>query len=379
MTVARRARWLALATLLGTALLLGTAPTAHAQSSAADALFREGRALIKAGKLAEGCAKLEASEKLDSSVGTLLNLGDCREKLGELASAWGAFHEAEELAKRTGNDQKRAQEAKRRALRLEPDLASITVQIAPKTKHDGLVIKRDGEVVERELWGTAVVVDPGRHTVVAEAPGFQPWTSEVSVGKGSKRWVVVPSLDPIEPPTPVEPPKPAAEPPPVAAKPVEKRTVEKRTVERRTVENKPNAQKPVEPTPTTKTSVVAVVPAPEIVVEEPTWNTTRGIAVAAGVVGVAAIVTGMYFGNESNDKQSQSNVICPGTICDDPEGLRLNDDAQDDALAANILFAAGGAAVVTGTVLWFVGRPETTVITPTISGVSVGASLTGRF
>src|ERR1044071_9787666 len=60
------------------------APLARAQSAEAEALFRDGRALIKAGKLASGCDRLAASERLESSVGTLLNLGDCREKLGKL-------------------------------------------------------------------------------------------------------------------------------------------------------------------------------------------------------------------------------------------------------------------------------------------------------
>ena len=67
----------------------------HAQNAAAEALFREGRTLIKQGNLKAGCDKLEASEKLESSVGTLLTLGDCREKLGKPASAWAAFRKAE--------------------------------------------------------------------------------------------------------------------------------------------------------------------------------------------------------------------------------------------------------------------------------------------
>jgi len=122
---------LALLTLAG---LVIQAPAALAQNAGAEALFRDGRTLIKQGRLQEGCDKLEASEKLEASVGTLLNLGDCLEKLGKPASAWAAFREAESLAKRTGNDQKRQQEAKRRALKLEPDLANLTVQVNPRAK-----------------------------------------------------------------------------------------------------------------------------------------------------------------------------------------------------------------------------------------------------
>ncbi|HEY5945262.1 MAG TPA: hypothetical protein VIV40_07220 [Kofleriaceae bacterium] len=320
--------------------------TAHAQSAGAEALFREGRDLIKKGDLKAGCDKLEASEKLESSVGTLLNLGDCREKLGKPASAWAAFRKAEATAKRAGNDKKRQLEAKRRAVKLEGDLANLTVQVGPKSKSSGLVIKRDGEVVDQDLWGTAIVVDPGSHVVVAEAPGYKPWKLEVSVGKGGKRWVVVPTLEPIP-----EPPKP---PPAVAVTPP--------------------------PTPAPTVVVDQVPPAQHPITYQRTWSTTRGIAVAVGVIGAGALGTGIYFGNRANDLQSQSDAICPTTTCDDPEGLRLNDRARDQALRANVMFAAGGAAVGVATLMWFLGKPEeTTVIAPTISDTHVGASLSGRF
>src|SRR5262245_38802765 len=80
-------------------LLLGAVP-ARAQSAAAERLFLDGRELIKQGRLAAGCAKLQASEELEPSVGTLLNLGDCRERLGQTASAWAAFRKAEAIARR---------------------------------------------------------------------------------------------------------------------------------------------------------------------------------------------------------------------------------------------------------------------------------------
>lgn len=320
--------------------------TAHAQNAGAEALFREGRRLIKQGKLQAGCEKMEESEKLESSVGTLLNLGDCREKLGKPASAWAAFRKAESLAKLNGNDKKRQREAKRRADKLEADLANLTVQVGPSSKNEGLVIKRDGEQLDPELWGTAIVVDPGSHVVTAEAPGRRPWRTEVSVGKGGKRWVVVPTLERV--------PEPPAPPPPVATTP----------------EEPPPAQP----------AVVTEPPATRTVIVHPTWNATRGIAVALGIAGVAAIGTGAYFGNHANDLQSQSDAICPTTTCDDPEGLRLNDRAQDEALRANVLFAAGGVAVATATVMWFIGRPgETTMVTPVIGEDRVGATLGGRF
>ncbi len=328
--------------VIALAVIVCHVPAAHAQSAAAEALFRDGRNLIKHGKLEAGCDKLDASEKLESSVGTLLNLGDCREKLGKIASAWAAFRKAEDLAKRDGHDKKRQREANRRADKLEPDLARITVQVGPKSKSEGLVIKRDDTVVDPDLWGTAIVVDPGSHVVIAEAPGFRPWRTAVSVGKGGKRWVVVPTLERVPAP-----------PPPVAAAP------------------------PPEPQPQ---RVVVQPAAPREITVHPTWSATRGVAVALGIAGAAAIGTGAYFGNRANDLQSRSDAVCPLVTCADPDGLRLNDDAQDEALRANVLFAAGGVAVAAAAVMWFVGSPdETTVLAPAIGEDHAGATLTGRF
>jgi hypothetical protein len=340
MTLVNRASVVALA---GLVLQLSAA---HAQNAGAEALFREGRTLIKQGKLKEGCDKLEASEKLESSVGTLLNLGDCREKLGKVASAWAAFRKAEAQAKRAGNDRKREQEARRRAVKLEPQLAHVTVQVGPKSQSEGLIIRRDDEIVDPALLGDAIPVDPGAHVIVAEAPGYKPWRQEVSIGKGGRRFVVVPTLEKLP-----EPPKPA--PPPV-----------------------------VETAPATPSVVIdqPARPAKTIVVRD-TWSTTRQVAIGVGVVGAAALGGGLYFGNRANDLESQSNDICPTSTCDDPEGLRLNDDAQDNALRANVLLIAGGAALATATVMWFVGGPDerTVVVSPAISDTTVGASVTRRF
>src|SRR5205085_9479358 len=117
-----------------------------AQSAEAGTLFRDGRALIKAGKLQQGCDKLDASNKLEPRVGTLLNLGDCREKLGKLASAWAAFRKAEAIAKRSGKDDKRMTEAGKRATALESRVSNLVIEV--KQPVDGLVIKRDDEVVD---------------------------------------------------------------------------------------------------------------------------------------------------------------------------------------------------------------------------------------
>jgi hypothetical protein len=333
-------RLLLLPTLL---LFLAASPDAHAQSAEAEVLFREGRKLVKAGKLEAGCDKIEASEKLESSVGTLLNLGDCREKLGRYASAWAAFRKAESQAKVRGRDEKRRNEASKRALALEPKLSQLVIMVTGRI--DGLVVKRDDEVIDAPMWNTPLPVDPDKYTIVAEAPGYKPWRTEINVtGKQRRQVVSVPMLEKA----------------PVAAQPRETLA------------------------PTSLPPVLVQPPSTPVAVERRSnpsmWTTSRKVAVGVGVVGAAALGTGIYFGLRSKDYEDKSNALCPGAICDVPEGLRFNDKAQTAAMNANILYVAGGVALAAGTVIWLVGGPDKEVrVTPNVSASGAGVSFGGKF
>src|SRR5262245_31877335 len=88
--------------LLGAACVTGPVwapPAARAQESqlsvsAAEALFEEGRSALAAGDLDLACARFRESNRLDPAVGTVLNLADCEEKRGKLATAWTLFRRA---------------------------------------------------------------------------------------------------------------------------------------------------------------------------------------------------------------------------------------------------------------------------------------------
>jgi hypothetical protein len=338
MTLADRARSLA---VVAAVCVASGAPAAHAQSPAAEALFRDGRGLIKAGKLAAGCDKLAASERLETSVGTLLNLGDCREKLGKLASAWAAFRKAEALARRTGGDDRRQAEAGRRAAVLEPRLSNLVIEVGHRV--DGLIVRRDGELVDAAEWNTALPVDPGSYTITADAPGYAPWRITVAVGAASRRQVVtVPGLTPAP-----DAPSPAA----AAA---------------------------AEPWPPPRAHL-APPEAVHVEARRSMWSTTRAAAVAVAVAGAGAVGAGAYFGLHARDLEDRADQRCPMAACADPEGLRLNDQAKTSASRANIFYIAGGAALTAAAVMWFVGAPGETAIVPAAGDHRLGVAMTGRF
>ena len=66
---------------------IGVPVAAWGQASPqAEALFRDGKQLMKEGKLAEACAAFEGSERAEHNVATVLSLADCREKNHQYAS-----------------------------------------------------------------------------------------------------------------------------------------------------------------------------------------------------------------------------------------------------------------------------------------------------
>lgn len=158
----------------------------------AEALFDEGRTLLEAGKIEPACAKFAASEKLDPASGTLLNLGDCYEKLGRTATAWITFRDAEVEAHRTA-DERREAAASTRALALEPRLSRVVIQAPPNV--DTVVVKLDDVALPPGSLGQRVPVDPGTHHVHVDASGYESWEGTLDVpARASVRTLAIPAL-----------------------------------------------------------------------------------------------------------------------------------------------------------------------------------------
>jgi hypothetical protein len=180
--------------LVKLAVFLGALGSAYADGSAdrvtADSLFDDARKLMAAGKTAEACPKLETSMKLDPRLGTELNLADCHEKIGKLATAWGEWREAGAMARQAKDA--RATVAHDREQALEPKLTRIVIKIADG--QTGLTVERDGAALDPSVVGTAIPVDLGDHTVDVTAPGRVPFHRIVTADKPGTVEVDVPVL-----------------------------------------------------------------------------------------------------------------------------------------------------------------------------------------
>lgn len=153
---------------------LGLAQATGTASAEADILFDQGRQLMAAAKIAEGCAAFDASEKLSHSISTLFNLAHCREQNNQLATAYGLFREAERQTRVPLDDktQQLNKVALDRVKGLEARLSKLTITVAANRRIDGLQIRRGNDVVEPGAWNRALPIDGGSYTIVASAPGF---------------------------------------------------------------------------------------------------------------------------------------------------------------------------------------------------------------
>lgn len=317
---------------LSAGVVLALAGPARAQTASekasAEALFQAGRELLAAGKYADACAKLEASQRLDAGLGTLLYLADCYEKAGRLASAWATFKEAESLAM-ARSEPPRAQVALKRAIALEPRLPKLWIKMADGNPPDTQV-KRNGAMVPRESWGLALPVDAGEQRVEVSAPGRKPWSTTISIpGEATNTSLDVPLLEQA----PMEE-KPAA-PAPAPAAPLDSGPVE----------------------------------------SESTGSGQRTIGLVVGGVGIVGIGVGSFFGLRAKSKNDDSKAHCPNdpNVCD-AVGTELRNDAKSAAGLSTAFMIGGGALLATGIVV-FLTAPSGSGKEARVSGLHVAADV----
>jgi len=313
-------------TLLCTCLLWipRVVQAAPSESSVAQALFDDAKSLMKQGDYAAACPKLEESQRLDPALGTLLNLADCREKEGNVATAWSLFRDAESLAKRGGHSD--AEEvAHSRVVALTAQVPRLLIKVTPGQPKRLRIVRNDVDVGAPQ-WGTAVPLDPGRYELVASAPGHQEFRTSVTLElRSGTVSVVVPQLS-----------QDGAEPTAVASRATENDAASSPAPERRRVSSVPTA----------------------------TW--------VLGGIGLAAVGTSLTLGAWA--KSQYDSADCPDHLCKTSEELEQREAARTKATAATIVFAAGAAALIGGVTLWAV-RPTTSEPTSAVQSLRLRAGL----
>ena len=182
-------------------VLLAARVHAQTPTAQAEALFEQGKKLMETGRTAEACDAFETSQRIDAAVTTLLNIAACREKNGQLATAWGVFVDVERQTRGSTSLVPLHDVAAKRSSALEPRLSKLT--IAAASPPDRLTITRDGARVERATWSFALPVDGATYSIVAQAPGYVEWRSTVEVAREGANVVVhVPALVAVAPPLP---------------------------------------------------------------------------------------------------------------------------------------------------------------------------------
>jgi hypothetical protein len=290
---------------------------AYAQSgdvAVAQALFDQARRLMAAGNYAEACPQLEESQKLDPALGTVLNLADCYEQQGRIASAWSHFLEAQGMARGTGHLD--AEDVARdRAALLATRLSNLIIEVEKSAAATGLRVTRDDAVVGNAQWGMALPTDPGMHVLRATAPGKKSWETTVRLeGDNATATVRIPVLE-------------------------SDATAALASMAVALPENEPPAP------------LADRTPTPE------PWRGTRTAAVVlagAGVVaGAVTVVEWIRFENKKSDAQS----LCPSpTMCMPANVETALADRGDEKTARAIGIGAsvvGVASLAGGAILWF--------------------------
>lgn len=171
-------------------------------AAAAQVLFDQATALKGEERWAEACPKFDASYKLDPALGTLLNLANCYEKIGLVASAWATWDEAFQWA--TKNNDDRADYAKTQRDGLVARLPKLTIKVTNPVP--ALTIERDRTKVSSAMYNSALPVDPGEHKVFVKRGDELLRTEKVQVAEAQSVEVAL-DLAAIERAAPLPKPK----------------------------------------------------------------------------------------------------------------------------------------------------------------------------
>lgn len=167
-------------------------------------LFGAAKASQAAGDVASACEAFDRSYALVPRIGTLLNLGLCREQQGRLLLARGALQTALALLTRGGGRRDRLEIAGAHLRAVEAALSWLTFELPEVASATPMELRLDEEAVDPTKG--AVPVEAGEHRILVTAAQHLPRTIELSVGPGPERRNV--RIEPLVPAAAAPPPAP---------------------------------------------------------------------------------------------------------------------------------------------------------------------------
>ena len=170
---------------MGLAILLAATDSFAGDVEEASRLFREGRAAMKGEDYATAADKLAASQELDPSAGTQLNLAICEAELGQLGRAWKHL---QAVLEGLAADDPRRPIAQQRAEAIESDVPWLGIRVETG-EQEGTEVYLDGRRVPDAELGKPMPVDPGKHRVVVRS-ALGTRTRDVHLEQGVREDVV---------------------------------------------------------------------------------------------------------------------------------------------------------------------------------------------
>ena len=331
------------------AMLVSSVALAQAPNPA-DAAFKRGRELLKAGKYADACVEFEHSQKLDPALGTEFNIAQCSEKIGKLARALELYRGM--IPRDTNAERKKI--VSDAIPKLEARVPHLLVKAPSPPPGFTLTIQliNSGLPPKPLEANKAIEIDFGEYTVIAKASGVSDWSQNLRIDTEGKTTQLEP---------PLGGPKPVTDP-------------TKTT-----------------PTTTTTTTTGTTTPIGAPVDDEdkdepaPPKSKRKLYGIVGMAVGGAALATGVVFGSMASSKWSEAKDVCGGTTCtttaDLMEAQDLGDQAKSKATLSTIFVGVGVAAAATGVIL-FITAPKSeseTRVTAHPTHDGAGITLSGRF
>jgi hypothetical protein len=173
-------------------------------------LFQEATALEQSSDWEKASQKLDAALAIKETPGLHFHRAHCAEQLGQLVLASRHYDRSEELIRAGATAPDVAELLTAARVRMLARVPRLTLTLPSDVV--GATLEIDGTQVS-DPPGTAVLLDPGRHRIVARAPGRNEFATEITLVEGQTRTLEValaaPRWTPI--PAPAETRKPEHE------------------------------------------------------------------------------------------------------------------------------------------------------------------------